>query len=156
MHVAVDTLGHLLALLVTPANEPERAQVGELAKQVQVATQKSVELACVDQGYTGEQRAAAAAEQGIKTGSRQNWPKPNVGSCCCLDAGWSNAPSLLFEAIAPKLTTGSSNTSSCNVSISAPTIILLANFGHFHLIYTISQRRDREILARPNHLTKYY
>ncbi len=32
VHLAVDTLGHLLALLVTPANEQERAQVSELAK----------------------------------------------------------------------------------------------------------------------------
>jgi transposase len=37
-HIAVDTLGHLLALYVTPANEQERAQVGELAEQVQEAT----------------------------------------------------------------------------------------------------------------------
>lgn len=29
VHIAVDTLGHLLALKVTAANEPERAQVGE-------------------------------------------------------------------------------------------------------------------------------
>ena len=34
VHVAVDTLGHLLALLVSPANEQERAQVGELAEAV--------------------------------------------------------------------------------------------------------------------------
>ncbi|MBE7158089.1 MAG: IS5 family transposase [Rhodospirillales bacterium] len=66
VHVAVDTLGHLLALLVTPANEQERAQVGELAKQVQAATQRSVELAYVDQGYTDERPAAAANEHGIK------------------------------------------------------------------------------------------
>ena len=32
VHVAADTLGHLLAVLVTPANEQERAQVGELTK----------------------------------------------------------------------------------------------------------------------------
>ena len=31
-HAAVDTLGHLLALKVTPANAQERAQVGELAQ----------------------------------------------------------------------------------------------------------------------------
>ena len=31
VHAAVDTLGHLLALKITPANEQERAQVGELA-----------------------------------------------------------------------------------------------------------------------------
>ena len=35
VHAAVDTLGHLLALHVTPANEQERARVGELAEAVQ-------------------------------------------------------------------------------------------------------------------------
>lgn len=34
-HIAVDTLGHLLALKVTPANEQERAQVGFLPRAVQ-------------------------------------------------------------------------------------------------------------------------
>ena len=66
VHVAVDTLGHLLALLVTPANEQERAQVGELAKAVQEATQCGVDLAYVDQGYTGEKPAAQAEAHGIK------------------------------------------------------------------------------------------
>ena len=66
VHVAVDTLGNLLALLVTPANEQERAQAGALAKQVQEATQRSVKLAYVDQGYTGEKPAAQAAEHGIE------------------------------------------------------------------------------------------
>ena len=66
VHVAVDTLGHLLVLLVTPASEQERAQVSELVRQVQQATQRSVRLAYVDQGYTGEKAADAAAEQGIE------------------------------------------------------------------------------------------
>lgn len=66
VHVAVDTLGHLLALLVTPANEQERAQVGALARAVQQATQRSVDLVYVDQGYTGEKPVAAADEHGIK------------------------------------------------------------------------------------------
>jgi len=66
VHVAVDTLGHLLALLVTPANEQERAQVEELAKGVQDVTGEHVELAYVDQGYTGEEPAAAAAAHGIQ------------------------------------------------------------------------------------------
>src|SRR5688500_15107409 len=65
VHLAVDTLGHLLALLVTPANEQERAQVGALAQAVQAATGQSVELAFVDQGYTGETAAQAAEEHGI-------------------------------------------------------------------------------------------
>ncbi|MBV9126628.1 MAG: IS5 family transposase [Verrucomicrobia bacterium] len=66
VHVAVDTLGNLLAVAVTPASEQERAQVGELAAQVQAATGQSVELAYVDQGYTGSQAVEAAAAHGIK------------------------------------------------------------------------------------------
>jgi transposase len=66
IHVAVDTLGHLLALHVTPADEQDRAQVEQLATAVQVATEDSVELAYVDQGYTGEDAAEAAAGQGIQ------------------------------------------------------------------------------------------
>jgi len=66
VHAAVDTLGHLLALHVTPADEQDRAQVRKLAKDVQQATGDSVELAFVDQGYTGEKPAAAAARKGIE------------------------------------------------------------------------------------------
>jgi len=66
VHAAVDTLGHLLAVKVTPANEQDRAQVKELAQAVQAATGENVTLAYVDQGYTGEQPAADAAQQGMK------------------------------------------------------------------------------------------
>jgi transposase len=66
VHLAVDTLGHLLALHVTPANEQDRAQVTALAQQVQIATDESVELAYVDQGYTGAQPFQEAAAQGIR------------------------------------------------------------------------------------------
>jgi transposase len=66
VHAAVDTLGHLLALLVTPANEQDRAQVGELAQAVQEATGQAVELAFVDQAYTGDVPAAEAAQHGIQ------------------------------------------------------------------------------------------
>jgi transposase len=66
VHAAVDTLGHLLALHVTPADEQDRAQVGELARQVQQITQENVALAYVDQGYTGETAEEAAAEHGIQ------------------------------------------------------------------------------------------
>jgi transposase len=65
-HMAVDTLGHLLALLVTPANEQDRAQVGQLAQAVQEATGETVEVAFVDQGYTGDEAAQAAEEQGLQ------------------------------------------------------------------------------------------
>jgi len=66
IHLAVDTLGHLLALHVTPAHAQERAQVGLLAEAVQNVTGKTVQLAFVDQGYTGPKPAAAAAAQGIQ------------------------------------------------------------------------------------------
>ena len=65
-HIAVDTLGHLLALYVTPANEQDRAQVKELAQQVQAVTEQSVEVAFVDQGYTGEDPAQAAQAEGLR------------------------------------------------------------------------------------------
>jgi transposase len=65
VHAAVDTLGHLLALFVSPANEQERAWVGELAEAVQEATGESVELAYVDQGYSGERPAEEAEAHGI-------------------------------------------------------------------------------------------
>lgn len=65
VHMAVDTLGHLLAMHVTPADEQERAQVERLAKAVQEVTGEHVELAWVDQGYTGEGPAQAARAQGI-------------------------------------------------------------------------------------------
>ncbi len=66
VHVAVDTLGHLLALHVTPATAQDRAQVEQLAAAVQEATGASVDLAYVDQGYTGEAPAEAAAAHGIR------------------------------------------------------------------------------------------
>ena len=66
VHIAVDTLGNLLALVVTPANEQERDQVEELSRQVQAVTGNSVELAWVDQGYTGEDAALVAKEYEIE------------------------------------------------------------------------------------------
>lgn len=65
LHMAVDTLGHLLALHVTPANVDDRAEVSRLAAAVQDVTGESVTLAYVDQGYTGEAPAEAARKQGI-------------------------------------------------------------------------------------------
>ncbi len=66
IHLAVDTLGHPLALLVTPADASDREQVAALAEEVQAVTGQTVEVAFVDQGYTGEKPAAAAAEHGIR------------------------------------------------------------------------------------------
>jgi transposase len=51
---------------VTAAAEQDRAQVGKLARDVQEATGESVELAFVDQGYTGDRAAEAAARAKIE------------------------------------------------------------------------------------------
>ena len=65
VHIAVDTIGYLLALHVTSANQQERSQVGELAESIQTATKESVAIAFVDQGYTGEFAATEAKKHGI-------------------------------------------------------------------------------------------
>jgi len=66
VHIAVDTLGHLLALVTTPADAQDRAQVAELSRRVQAVTDESVEVAFVDQGYTGATAATDAADHGIR------------------------------------------------------------------------------------------
>jgi transposase len=67
VHAAVDTLGHLLALHLSPANEQDREQLKELlAEAVQQASGESVELAYVDQGYTGERAAKEAEAFGMR------------------------------------------------------------------------------------------
>ncbi len=66
VHAAVDTLGHLLALHVTPADAQDRAEVATLAATVQAVTGDQVEVAFVDQGYTGAAPAEAAATHGIR------------------------------------------------------------------------------------------
>ncbi len=58
-------LGYLLALLVTPANEQDRAQVGQWVQAIQEVTGETVSVAVVEQGYTGDEVAQAAEEQGM-------------------------------------------------------------------------------------------
>jgi transposase len=65
VHVAVDTLGHLLALHVTPAEKKDRSQVRRTAKTVQKATSQRTGIAYIDQGYTGEQAKDGAEDHGI-------------------------------------------------------------------------------------------
>jgi transposase len=66
LHAAVDTLGELLVLHVTPADASDRAQIAALTEDVQAVTGQTVELAFVDQGYTGHKPAAAAQAHGIQ------------------------------------------------------------------------------------------
>lgn len=66
VHAAVDTLGHLLALHVTAADEQDHAQVEKLAEAVQEITGKNVELSYVNQGCRGENAAQAAEKHGVR------------------------------------------------------------------------------------------
>jgi len=66
VHAAVDTLGQLLAVQVTPADAQERAQVADLTARVQEVTGGTVTAAFVDQGYTGETAAAQAQAHGVQ------------------------------------------------------------------------------------------
>lgn len=63
--LGVDTLGHLLVLHVTPADVRDREAVARLAADIQHATGDVVDLAYVDQGFTGHAAANAAAVEGI-------------------------------------------------------------------------------------------
>jgi transposase len=63
---AVDTLGQRLGVLLTPANEQERAQVEQWAAAVQEVTGDHVDLAYVDDGSTGDAAAQAAAAHGSR------------------------------------------------------------------------------------------
>lgn len=89
VHAAVDTLGHLLALHVTPADEQDRAQVGELAGRVQKITGEHVELAYVDQGDTGRRRKTPQPSTAFSW-KWSNTPRPNAVSSFCHAARWWN------------------------------------------------------------------
>jgi len=62
----VDTLGHLPALHVAGADEQDRAQVETLVEAIQEMTGENIELAYLDQGYTGENAAWAADKHSVR------------------------------------------------------------------------------------------
>jgi transposase len=106
--MAVDTLGLLLAVHVTPASEQERAQVAELARQLQHVTGQTVKLAFADQGYTGDAAAQAAREECIEL---QVIKQPEAKKGFVLlprrwvverSFGWLNRFRLLARDYAPK------------------------------------------------------
>ena len=68
MHIAVDTLGHLWALTVTPDNQDERTQIQALCQKVQQVTGNNIILSLVygDLGYNGKQAEQTAAAEGIE------------------------------------------------------------------------------------------
>ena len=71
IHIAVDTLGELLALVATPADAQDRAQVEELAARMQEVTDGSIEVVYADQNYTGPTAAAGGSGLGHPVGGRE-------------------------------------------------------------------------------------
>jgi transposase len=114
VHAAVDTLGRLLALQVTPANEQDRAKVGELVPQVQELTGDHIQLAYVDQGYTGEAAAEAAEQHGLQMEVVKH-TQAKRGLYSCRRAGWWREASPGPPDSAAWLTTTSGS-----LSLSAP------------------------------------
>jgi transposase len=102
VHMAVDTLGHLLAAHVTAASEQDRSQVTTLAAKVQEVTGDAVEVAFVDQGYTGDQAAQDAEAQHMRL-EVVKLPEAKKG-CVLLPRRWvverSNAWAARFRRLA--------------------------------------------------------
>jgi transposase len=61
----VHDLRALVRLAKGKKAQPDRTQVAQLTEEVQGVTENSVEIAFVDQGYTGDRAAQAAAQNGI-------------------------------------------------------------------------------------------
>ena len=66
VHLVVDTLGHLVTLMTSPAHEQDRAQVFDLCREAQAITGGMLEVAFVDQGYTGQATQDAARQSNIE------------------------------------------------------------------------------------------
>jgi transposase len=91
VHIAVDTLGHLLALHVTPANEQDRAQVGQLAKAVQEVVEEPVQcnwLLLIK--VTPENSQPRTQVKPVSDWKSSNIMRPSAVSSCYLVVGWSN------------------------------------------------------------------
>lgn len=95
--MAVDTLGLLLAVHVTPANEHERAQVKELAEAVQDVNHHSAEVAFVIQGYIGDNPKNDASAEAIEL-IVVNLPEAKKGFCF-LPRRWAVERSFAWTAL---------------------------------------------------------
>src|SRR3954469_18807363 len=92
LHLAVDTLGHLLAAHVTPADEQDREQVKRLAAAVQAATGESVEIAYVDQG-------ARAGDGGAREPPHDQALRPDEGAADPGRSGTDQVVKASFRAL---------------------------------------------------------
>jgi len=100
VHMAVDTLGHLLAAHVTAASEQDQSQVRALAEKVQEVTGDAVEVAFVDQGYTGEQAAQGVQGQHMRP-EVVKLPEAKKGGCAAATAVGGGAESCVGSTLSP-------------------------------------------------------
>lgn len=77
VHISVDTLGHLLAVVVTSAGVQDRHAVAALARATQEATGENVEVAYVDGAYRGHRRTKQ--ERSMASVSRLSWSEAVKG-----------------------------------------------------------------------------
>ncbi len=89
VHIAVDTLGYLLALTVILADQGDREQVAALAKEVQQVTGNNVELAYCGSRLHRAERFRGRATTRPAAGSSQASHGKTGASCCCRAAGSS-------------------------------------------------------------------
>jgi transposase len=91
IHAAVGTLGNLLAVKTTPANEQERAQVAKLAKKIRRLLTKTLSSCSSTKDIPAkmQHRRLSRRESGWRLLSIL---KPSVVLSCCRDAGWLNEP----------------------------------------------------------------
>ncbi len=107
VHLAMDTLGHLLATVITAANEQGRAQVAELAALVQQVTGQTVELAYVARATLARNPPQPPLHRASNSRS-SSCPTPTAPSAalsCCHAAGWWSGASLGWPASAAWRTT---------------------------------------------------
>ncbi len=121
VHIAVDTLGHLLALTVTPADGGDREQVAALAEKCS----RSPAPRCSWPMWTRATPDRTQPRPPNSTASSSRWSStrwPNEASCCCRAAGWWNAASLGRHASAdsPATTNGSTPPSKASTTSPSP------------------------------------
>jgi len=97
VHLAVDTLAHLLTLTTSPANEQDRAQVEALCHRAQERTAGILEVMSTDQSYTGEHAPEAVRKSNIGLVVLKR-PDALVNSWCCQNVGWSSVRSRSCRA----------------------------------------------------------
>lgn len=93
-HIAVDTLGLLLAIVVTAANVDDAAAAPQVLEQLKSAQQPRLAVVWADSKYHNYQLYAWLARQ-RSIGWRSCGGRTECrASCCCPSGGWWSGPSV--------------------------------------------------------------